>query len=90
MTVRHTARAGAVIIYDVEPPANGSTRQLYDFLDIAFLSSAEQDDQLGRSIALPNLGDRQLLVAGAPGGGKAALFYCPSFLPATLAGGRCK
>jgi len=90
MTVRHTERAGALIIYDVEPPATGSKRQIYDFLDIAFLSSADQDDQLGRSIALPNLGDRQLLVAGAPGGGKAALFYCPSFLPAELAGGRCK
>jgi FG-GAP repeat protein len=90
MTVRHTERAGALIIYDVEAPSGSSNRQLYDFLDIAFLSSAEQDDQLGHSIALPDLGDRQLLVAGAPGGGKAALFYCPSFLPADLAGGRCK
>lgn len=90
MTVRHTARAGALIIYDVEPPSANDTRQLHDFLDIAFLSSAEQDDQLGRSIALPDLGTHQVLVAGAPGGGKAALFYCPSFLPAELAGGRCK
>jgi hypothetical protein len=90
MTVRHTERAGALIIYDVEPPTGSSTRNIYDVLDIAFLSSAEQDDQLGRSIVLPDLGDHQLLVAGAPGGGKAALFYCPSFLPPELAGGRCK
>jgi hypothetical protein len=90
MTVRHTPRAGALIIYDVEPPSADSKLQLYDFRDIAFLSSAEDDDQLGRSIALPDLGDRQVLVAGAPGGGKAALFYCPSFLPAELKGGRCK
>jgi hypothetical protein len=90
MTVRHTARAGALVIYDVEPPTGTNPRQLHDFLDIAFLSSAEQDDQLGRSIALPDLGTHQLLVAGAPGGGKAALFYCPSFLPAELAGGRCR
>ncbi len=90
MTVRHTARAGALIIYDVEATTGIAKRELYDFLDIAFLSSAEQDDQLGRSIALPDLGDRQLLVAGAPGGGKAALFYCPAFLPPELAGSRCK
>jgi hypothetical protein len=90
MTVRHTERAGALLIYDVEPGAGSSTRQPYDVLDIAFLSSAEQDDRLGSSIVLPDLGDHQLLVAGAPGGGKAALFYCPSFLPAELAGARCK
>jgi hypothetical protein len=90
MTVRHTERAGALVIYDVDPPSAASSRQLYDFLDIAFLSSAEQDDQLGRSIAVPDLGTRQLLVAGAPGGGKAALFYCPSFLPPELSGGRCQ
>jgi FG-GAP repeat len=89
MTVRHKSRAGALIIYDVDPP-KASTNHLYDFKDIAFLSSADEDDQLGRSIALPDLGDRQLLVAGAPGGGKTALFYCPSFLPAELAGERCK
>jgi hypothetical protein len=88
MTVRHVSRAGALIIYDVEPPKTANDH-LYDFKDIAFLSSADQDDQLGRSIALPDLGDRQLLVAGAPGGGKVALFYCPSFLPANLAGSRC-
>lgn len=90
MTVRHTERAGALVIYDVEPRSTSNPRELHDFLDIAFLSSAEQDDQLGRSIALPDLGTHQLLVAGAPGGGKAALFYCPSFLPPELAGGRCK
>lgn len=89
MTVRHTERAGALIVYDVEQD-KAAKRELYDFLDIAFLSSAEEDDQLGRSIALPNLGDHQLLVAGAPGNGKAALFYCPSFLPPALAGGRCR
>lgn len=89
MTVRHTKRAGALLIYDVEQQASAPRRELHDFLDIAFLSSAEEDDQLGRSVALPDLGDRQLLVAGAPGNGKAALFYCPSFLPPELAGGRC-
>jgi hypothetical protein len=89
MTVRHTSRAGAVIIYDVEPSKNAK-EHLYDFKDIAFLSSADQDDQLGRSIALPDLGDRQVLAAGAPGGGKAAIFYCPSFLLPQFAGERCR
>jgi FG-GAP repeat len=89
MTVRHVSRAGALLIYDVEPPKS-SKEHLYDFKDIAFLSSADADDQLGRSIALPDLGDRQVLAAGAPGGGKAAIFYCPSFLPPMLAGARCQ
>ena len=89
MTVRHVSRAGAIIMYDVDPP--GSARDhLYDFKDIAFLSSAEADDQLGRSIALPDIGDRQVLAAGAPGGGKAAIFYCPSFLLPQFAGARCQ
>lgn len=84
MTVRHIERAGALLIYDVEEPGDAL------FKDIAFMSSAESDDQLGLSIALPNLGDRQIIAAGAPGNGKAALFYCPSFLPAELEGERCK
>lgn len=89
MTVRHVKRAGALIIYDVDPPKTPK-EHLYDFKDIAFLSSADADDQLGRSIALPNIGKRQIMAAGAPGGGKTALFYCPSFLPAELAGARCQ
>jgi hypothetical protein len=88
MTVRHVSRAGALIIYDVDPPKTARDH-LYDFKDIAFLSSAEADDQLGRSIALPDIGERQVIAAGAPGAGKAAIFYCPSFLPPALAGSRC-
>jgi hypothetical protein len=84
MTVRHNAGAGAAIIYDVENPND------FEFKDIAFLSSAEQDDQLGSSISLPDLGDRQILAAGAPGNGKVALFYCFEFLPAELGGARCQ
>jgi hypothetical protein len=84
MTVRHNAGAGAAVIYDVENPND------FEFKDIAFLSSAEQDDQLGSSIALPDLGDRQILAAGAPGNGKVALFYCFEFLPSELGGARCQ
>jgi hypothetical protein len=84
MTVRHNAGAGAALIYDVEKPND------FDLLDIAFLSSADQDDQLGSSIALPDVGDRQILAAGAPGNGKVALFYCFGFLPDDLRGPRCQ
>jgi hypothetical protein len=90
MTVRHVDRAGAAVIYDVEPPKGGDSDELFRLKDIAFLSSAEEDDQLGRSIALPELDGRHLLAAGAPGGNKVALFYCPSFLPEELAGPRCQ
>lgn len=90
MTVRHVDGAGALVIYDVEPPANGAADELYQFKDIAFLSSADEDDRLGSSIALPSIEGRQILAAGAPGGGKTALFYCPSFLPEELAGPRCQ
>jgi hypothetical protein len=90
MTVRHVEEAGALIMYDIEPPANGAADDLFQFKDIAFLSSADQGDRLGSSIALPRIEGRQLLASGAPGGNKAALFYCPSFLPAELAGARCR
>ena len=81
MTVRHVERAGALILYDLEQPGD------FDFLDIAFIASAETDDRLGSSIALPDLGDRRLLSAGAPGNGKVALFYC---LPDGVGASRCK
>ncbi|HVY31170.1 MAG TPA: hypothetical protein VHB79_31655 [Polyangiaceae bacterium] len=94
MTVRHTSNAGAVLIYDVETGKPGVPANPYDLADIAFISSADEDDQLGASVALARLGTdkrgRDLLVAGAPGGGKTALFYCPSFLPAELKGSRCQ
>ncbi|HKY40523.1 MAG TPA: hypothetical protein VJN18_31530 [Polyangiaceae bacterium] len=80
MTVRHVSNAGALILYDVEEPGD------FSFMDIAFLASAETDDRLGSSIALPDLGNRRLLAAGAPGTGKVALFYC---LPNGLDGSRC-
>jgi hypothetical protein len=96
MTVRHKSNAGAVLIYDVESGKAGAPANPYDLADIAFISSADEDDQLGASVALARLGrdgagkGRDLLVAGAPGGGKTALFYCPSFLPAAFKGSRCQ
>jgi len=45
--------------------------------------------ELGRSIVTPRVGKRDIIAAGAPGHGKAALFYCSSLLPPGAAGSRC-
>ncbi len=84
MTVRDVSGAGAVLIYDVD--TNGT--RPHSLSDIKFLSSAEGDDRLGASLAVPYIGDRNIIAAGAPGNGKVALFYCSS-LPGFAGGGRC-
>ena len=71
MTVREQAAAGALIVYDAE----GDEPHL--FSDVLFASSLEANDRLGASLATPNLGDRHIVAAGAPGGSKTFLFYCP-------------
>ena len=83
MTVRGKSGAGAVLVYDVETPSDAS------FAEVKFLSSAESDDNLGAALVTPHIDGRDLIVAGAPGGGKAALFYCSSLLPPAAAGSRC-
>lgn len=83
MTVRGKSRAGAVLVYDAETPADAA------FSEVKFLSSAESDDNLGVVLATPHINGRDLIVAGAPGNGKAALFYCSSLLPHGAAGSRC-
>ncbi len=84
MTARDEGGAGAVLVYDVESPSDAT------FVDAKFLSSAEGGDHLGASLATPHLASgRDLIVAGAPGNGKAALFYCSSLLKHGEAGSRC-
>lgn len=83
MTVRGKSGAGAVLVFDVETPSDAS------FAEVKFLSSAESDDNLGAALVTPHIDGRDLIVAGAPGGGKAALFYCSSLLPHAAAGSRC-
>ncbi|HMJ10120.1 MAG TPA: hypothetical protein VK524_01880 [Polyangiaceae bacterium] len=83
MTARDSEEGGAVLVYDVEganPHALG---------DAKFLASAEEGDQLGSSVATPRIGDRHIIAAGAPGGGKTALFYC-SGLRGARGGSRCR
>ena len=83
MSVRGEENAGALLIYDADTAADGA------FVDAKFLSSAEGGDELGRSIVTPHLANRDIIAAGAPGGGKAALFYCSALLPHGSAGSRC-
>jgi hypothetical protein len=83
MTVRDNSGAGALLVYDAESPHD------VQFVDAKFISSAEQGDQLGRALATPSIDGRDIILAGAPGNGKAALFYCSALLPAGAGGSRC-
>jgi len=83
MTVNGKESAGALLVYDVN--TLGVT-----LVDTKFISSAEAGDELGRSIVTPHVGKRDIIAAGAPGHGKAALFYCSS-LPSSYAdSARCR
>jgi hypothetical protein len=86
MKVRGVSRGGAVLVYDVEIGSGFEHR----LKEINFISSAEDDDELGAAVATPLLGTRNIIAAGAPGGGKTALFYCTSLLPAGKRGSRCE
>ncbi|HEY0467294.1 MAG TPA: hypothetical protein VGC79_24005 [Polyangiaceae bacterium] len=83
MTVRGAENAGALLVYD----ADGTTDTAV--VDAKFISSAEAGDLLGRTIVTPHIGKRDIIAAGAPGHGKAALFYCSTLLAPGTAGSRC-
>jgi hypothetical protein len=83
MIARETSNAGAVLIWDLEEGDPSLT-------EVKFLASAESNDQLGAALAMPRVGERNILAAGAPGNGKVALFYCSELLPGDLGGSRCK
>jgi hypothetical protein len=84
MAVRDESDAGAVFVFDV------SAEHPDWLLEARFISSAESGDRLGASIAVVHQPDRDIFVAGAPGNGKAALFYCSKLLPGSKRGSRCK
>ncbi|MEP7050510.1 MAG: hypothetical protein ABJB12_09170 [Pseudomonadota bacterium] len=83
MTVRGTSGAGALLVFDADEPSDAS------FVDAKFLSSAETGDGLGASIVTPHIKGRDIILAGAPGNGKAALFYCSPLLAPGMGGSRC-
>jgi len=82
MPVNGKENAGALLVYELNP--SGAA-----LVDTRVMSSAEAGDELGRSIVTPHVGKRDIIAAGAPGHGKAALFYCSALLPSGAAGSRC-
>ena len=83
MTVLGESRAGAVLVYDVE----GSAK--HQLTEHRVLSSAESGDLLGASLAMGRSDNRNVIIAGAPGNHKVAVFYCTSLLPGSEQGSRC-
>lgn len=84
MTVRGHPNAGAVSIYDAE---GKDPEYLTDQL---FLSSAEDGERLGVSVGAAHITGRDIIAAGAPGGARAALFYCSVLVPPDMVGARCQ
>lgn len=83
MDVREESGAGAVFVFDV-------AKEHPDWvLETRFISSAESGDRLGTALAVVPQDDRDIFVAGAPGNGKAAVFYCSRLLPSSKRGARC-
>jgi hypothetical protein len=84
MTVRGHTNAGAVSVYDAEgdDPAYLS--------DQLFLSSAEDNERLGATVGAARITGRDVIAAGAPGGTRAALFYCSVLVPPDMIGARCQ
>jgi len=83
MLVRGQKNAGSLLVYTMKFPWNPV------LVDTKSISSAESGDELGRSIVTPHVGKRDIIAAGAPGHGKAALFYCTAQLPNGAGGARC-
>jgi hypothetical protein len=83
MKVRGTSSAGAVLVFDAE----GSDPT--DLTEELFLSSAESGDRLGATLTAAHVDKRDVVVAGAPGSGRAGIFYCSTLLGAA-GGKRCQ
>jgi hypothetical protein len=84
MSVRGTANAGAVLVYDAE----GDRPQL--LTDQLFVSSSEPDDRLGSAVIAARIDGRDVVVAGAPGSGRTLVFYCSDLLQGGAGGERCQ
>jgi len=82
MTVRDHQRAGAISVYDAEGD------RPWFLTDQLYLSSADDDDRLGASVGAVPIKGRDVIAAGAPGGSRAAVFYCSLLVSA--GGVRCQ
>jgi hypothetical protein len=83
MTVRGESGAGAILVFDADDPTDAA------FADAKFLSSAEAGDAMGSSLSTPHIDSRDIIAAGGPTHGKAALFYCSPLLAHGAGGSRC-
>ena len=85
-SVRGESSAGAVFVYDV----NLNAKNPEFVTEERYIASAGSGDRLGSAITFAPQKGRHILVAGAPAGGKAAVFYCSRLLPASKRGKRCE
>jgi hypothetical protein len=82
VTVRGTKNAGAVLVYDAE---GDSPEELSDIL---YVGSREDGDRLGSTVVAAPIEGRDVVVAGIPGSGRTAVFYCSKLVED--GGGRCE
>jgi hypothetical protein len=80
--VRGTKNAGAVLVYDAE---GDSPEELSDIL---YVGSREDGDRLGATVVAAPIEGRDVVVAGIPGSGRTAVFYCSKLVED--GGGRCE
>jgi hypothetical protein len=88
MKVFGESEAGSVLVYDAEGNAP------HALTDVLYISSAEARDRLGHSVTAvrqkkSQKESRDVVVAGAPGNGKTAVFLCSALLPEKALVGRC-
>jgi hypothetical protein len=84
LSVRGKSSAGGALVYDVE----GDRPWLLS--DQLILSSAESGDRLGASLVVAPIAGRDVVVTGAPGSGRVAVFYCSGLLASGEGGSRCE
>jgi hypothetical protein len=84
LSVHGEASAGAVLVYDAEG------REPQALSDLLYVSSAEAGDRLGASVVAVRQSRRDIVAAGAAGGGKAMLFYCSDLMRDRDRTGRCE
>lgn len=83
LSVFGESEAGGVLIYDAEGD------EPYELSDTLYISSAEAGDELGTSVAAIRQDERDIIMAGAPGNGKTAIFFCNDLIPEDEREGRC-
>ena len=84
MAVRGTQRVGAVLVYDLDEPGDGTLS------DVRFIASGKEGDALGGAVAAGAIGGRDLIIGGETRSGQVSLHYCSALVPGALRGPRCQ